>query len=90
MPQSEPDPLDRIIGANIKRLRVSRGLSQAELGACLPVTYQQIQKYENGVNSVSAADLGRLTVALKCSIEEFFEVQAADSNKHGPGERGLP
>jgi len=75
MPQSEPDPLDRVIGANMKRLRVSRGLSQTDLGACLPVTQQQIQKYENGVNGTSAADLARLAVALRCSLEDFFEVR---------------
>jgi hypothetical protein len=49
-------------------------MSQAELGAHLPVTSQQIQKYEQAINKVAAADLVAFSTALECSINEFFEV----------------
>lgn len=75
MTRPSPDPFDRIIGANMRRLRRAKGMSQAELGACLPVTFQQIQKYEKGLNSVSASALAICAVALGCSITEFFEVR---------------
>jgi transcriptional regulator with XRE-family HTH domain len=50
-------------------------MTQTELGGYLPVTFQQIQKYERGVNSVSAASLSRLAVALSCGLNEFFEAK---------------
>jgi len=57
MSRRQPNVLDRIIGANMRRLRLAREMSQAELGAHLPVTSQQIQKYEQAINKVAAADL---------------------------------
>jgi transcriptional regulator with XRE-family HTH domain len=75
MARVQPDPLDRIIGANMRRLRRARDMTETELGNYLPVTFQQIQKYEKGMNSISAADLARLAVGLNCSINEFFAVR---------------
>ncbi|UWU76014.1 helix-turn-helix domain-containing protein [Bradyrhizobium huanghuaihaiense] len=37
-----------------------------------PVTFQQIQKYENGLSRIAAADLARLAVALRCQLVDFF------------------
>lgn len=74
MTEPELDPLDRIIGANIRRLRLARDMSQSQLGGFLPVTIQQIQKYESGKNGISAADLGRLAVALRCTLDELFRL----------------
>jgi transcriptional regulator with XRE-family HTH domain len=66
MPRRPSNILDRIIGANIRKRRLALGISQAELGACLSVIFQQIQKYERGENSISAVSLVRLAVALNC------------------------
>jgi transcriptional regulator with XRE-family HTH domain len=49
-------------------------MTQTELGGYLPVTFQQVQKYERGVSSASAANLARLAVALSCCLNDFFEV----------------
>lgn len=43
------------------------------LGSYLAVTFQQIQKYEKGINSISAADLARLAVPLQCQLTDFFK-----------------
>jgi transcriptional regulator with XRE-family HTH domain len=59
----------------MRRLRLARGMSQAELGAYLPVTSQQIQKYKRAINRVAAADLAVFSIALNCSINDFFEVR---------------
>lgn len=73
MPLRVFDTLDQTIGANIRKRRVALGLSQAELGACLSVSFQQIQKYERARNRVAASTLVRLAIALKCRLEDFFQ-----------------
>lgn len=71
---AEIDPLNVIIGANMRRLRLARGMTLEEIGSALGKTYQQVQKYERGISGVSAADLARCAVALTCTINEFFEM----------------
>lgn len=48
---------DAVIGANLKRVRISRGWSQEKLGEALGITFQQIQKYEKGTNRVAVSTL---------------------------------
>ena len=50
-------PVDRLVGNNVRMLRTLRGISQSSLGEQVGVTFQQIQKYEKGVNRVSASML---------------------------------
>jgi len=52
-----PDPIDVEVGLNLRRVRRDRGLSQAEVGDALGITFQQVQKYERGANRVSASML---------------------------------
>ena len=52
-----PDPIDVAVGINLRRVRKERGLSQQEVGAAIGVTFQQLQKYENGKNRISASML---------------------------------
>ena len=65
-------PVDVLVGARIRLLRKRRQLSQAELGKRLGVTFQQVQKYENGKNRVSASRLHLVATALDAPISEFF------------------
>ncbi|MHB0773778.1 helix-turn-helix domain-containing protein [Bradyrhizobium sp. 1.29L] len=69
---AEIDPLNRIIGANMRRLRLKRGLTLTLVGGFLSMTYQQIQKYEKGANGISAANLHRLATFFKCRVADFF------------------
>jgi transcriptional regulator with XRE-family HTH domain len=64
--------VDKILGGNIRRLRIERGLSQTALGELIRVTFQQIQKYEAGTNSVAAARIPALCAALQTSLNELF------------------
>jgi transcriptional regulator with XRE-family HTH domain len=66
------DTIDVLVGRRIRALRTSHGLSQAELGSLVGVTFQQIQKYENGANRVSASRLLALARALGVPISHFF------------------
>jgi DNA-binding XRE family transcriptional regulator len=74
MPRRPSDELDRIIGANIQKRRLAHGMTQTELGKFLSVSFQQVQKYERGESSITAVNLVRLAVALKCRLDDFFRV----------------
>ena len=68
---SATDLKDREIGRRIA-LRLERGNSQTELGNLIGVTFQQIQKYERGVNRIAAGRLHRLAETLKAPITFFY------------------
>jgi transcriptional regulator with XRE-family HTH domain len=54
----QPDSIDVEVGRRVRVERMARGLSQTELANKIGVTFQQVQKYESGVNRIS---MGRLT-----------------------------
>ncbi len=54
-------------------LREDRGISQTELGRKIGVTFQQIQKYENGKNRVGSGRLFKIASVLDVPIIAFFE-----------------
>jgi transcriptional regulator with XRE-family HTH domain len=64
--------VDRHIGARIRARRLDLGLSQERLGAEIGVTFQQIQKYEKGVNRVAASTLIDIAAALEVRIEALL------------------
>ena len=61
------------IGEKIRSLRKRLGISQEQLGEIAGVSYQQIQKYENGTDRVSANRLKKIADALNIPINYFFE-----------------
>lgn len=63
---------DVIIGENITRIRLEHGASQKNTGKFIGVTFQQIQKYENGTNRISAAHLYNLAKFFSVSIVSFY------------------
>lgn len=65
--------IDRHVGARIRALRRARGMAQAELGKCLGVSFSQIQKYENGIDRVSAARLFAIARLFGVAIGEVFD-----------------
>src|SRR4051794_20014131 len=73
MSAKRPDPLDVMVGAKIRILRLHRGVSQADLAEQIGVTFQQVQKYETGMNRVGAGRLSRIAAVLGVSIGELFE-----------------
>jgi transcriptional regulator with XRE-family HTH domain len=64
--------IDVEIGARIRATREVLGVSQTVLGEALGVTYQQIHKYEQGINRISAATLVRMCQSLKISPMEIL------------------
>lgn len=72
-------PLDTVVGARIRMLRVSRGISQTVLAERLGVTFQQVQRYERGAARVGASRLARIASVLEVSVGAFFESSEAGS-----------
>lgn len=70
---SEPASLDQRIGERIRLRRTELGLTQDQLAAALGVSYQQIQKYENGANRISAARLWQIGRRLEVPVGWFFD-----------------
>ncbi|OGO78509.1 MAG: hypothetical protein A2Y23_00010 [Clostridiales bacterium GWB2_37_7] len=62
----------RDIGLKIKALRQQAGLSQEKLAEMVGVTFQQVQKYENGQTTLNVTKLQAIAQALKASVTEFF------------------
>jgi transcriptional regulator with XRE-family HTH domain len=63
---------DAQVGRLIRLRRLQLGLSQSELGRRIGVTYQQVQKYEQGLNRVNATSLQQLATALEVQTSYFF------------------
>jgi transcriptional regulator with XRE-family HTH domain len=68
-----PTPADIRFGHKMRVRRKMLRMSQAELAAALGVTFQQIQKYEKGFNSVRASALEKLAGTLRVPITYFFD-----------------
>ncbi|SRR6266545_3423462 len=68
-----PEPKDREIGQLIRAQRLVRRMSQTELANALGVTFQQVQKYEKGVNRVGAGRLAKIADTLTVPVSFFFD-----------------
>ncbi len=72
VPTKNPHFIDISIGKRIRHRRIAMGLSQKELGTHLGVSFQQIQKYEKGLNRVSAKCLLEIAQKLEVPISFFY------------------
>jgi transcriptional regulator with XRE-family HTH domain len=68
-----PHPVDIHVGRRLRSQRMLKGLSQEKLAESLGITFQQIQKYENGTNRLSASRLFLVSQALDIGLGYFFE-----------------
>ena len=81
------DPVDMEVGQRIRLYRLQSGLSQTELAKHLGVTFQQVQKYERGVNRVGAGRLTKIAQVLGVPVRTLFGTQDAttvESSSRGP------
>ena len=65
--------VDRRLGQRVRTRRLEIGMSQEKLAELLGVTFQQVQKYEKGVNRIAASRLFDISAALDMTIARFFE-----------------
>ncbi|MEM9938580.1 MAG: helix-turn-helix transcriptional regulator [Pseudomonadota bacterium] len=68
-----PSGIDRIVGQRLRWRRRELKLTQEQLGEKLGLTFQQVQKYEKGVNRISAGRLFELAAELTVPITYFYE-----------------
>ncbi len=68
-----PRPVDVHVGGRVKVRRTLIGMSQEELGTHVGLTFQQIQKYEQGKNRMGASRLWQFSLILGQPISWFFE-----------------
>lgn len=71
--EGRPSPIDVHVGSRIRLRRTLLGMSQERLGESLGLTFQQVQKYERGVNRVGASRLFDLSRVLDVPISFFFD-----------------
>jgi len=69
----QPNTTDIYIGKRLRMLRLSKGLSQTDIANQLGITFQQIQKYENGKNRIGAGRLQEMANLLGVSAAYFFK-----------------
>ncbi len=79
-----PHPVDEYVGKRVRQRRWMVGFSQQQLGEAVGIKFQQIQKYETGMNRVSASRLWDIAETLEVPITFFFDGYGdASVNKDG-------
>jgi transcriptional regulator with XRE-family HTH domain len=72
-PKRSVQVMDKLLAERIKRRRNELGMTQHELGIRLGVSFQQVQKYEKGMNRVPSGRLIQIAKALQCSITDLTD-----------------
>ena len=89
-PQGDPNPIDVHVGNRIRLRRTLLGLSQEKLASLLGLTFQQVQKYERGVNRVGASRLWDIGKVLEVPISFFYEDMDNDVANQSPRMFSIP
>jgi transcriptional regulator with XRE-family HTH domain len=72
MPRKTPDQRDIEVARRMRAVRREKGLSQEKLGNALGLTFQQVQKYENGTNRIAAGRLHKIAEILGVPVAVLF------------------
>jgi transcriptional regulator with XRE-family HTH domain len=78
MSAKTPSHVDHQVGRRIRQARRDAKLTQGQLGDLIGLTFQQVQKYEKGVNRVSAGTLYEISKVLGLHISWFFDEEVVD------------
>jgi transcriptional regulator with XRE-family HTH domain len=82
-----PNPVDMHVGARLKLRRTLLGISQEKLAESVAITFQQIQKYERGINRIGASRLFDLASVLDVSVAYFFDEMPEQIANQSPANR---
>jgi transcriptional regulator with XRE-family HTH domain len=77
----KPSPVDVAVGRNVRIWRMARGMSQAQLASRLGVTFQQLQKYEVGLNRIGTGRLAKVAAVLRIPIATLFDGADKDPSR---------
>jgi transcriptional regulator with XRE-family HTH domain len=73
MANKGPNAVDKQIGVRVRMRRLTLDMTQEKLAAALGVSFQQVQKYEKGVNRIGAGRLQQIADVLQAPITFFYE-----------------
>jgi transcriptional regulator with XRE-family HTH domain len=81
-PVKKTTPTDEYVATAVRFRRKELGLTQADLAGAIGVTFQQVQKYENGTSRILAGRLFAISQALQAPVSHFLQpVNGAGSGK---------
>lgn len=86
----EPNPVDAYVGSRVRIRRTMLGMSQQRLAQELSVTFQQIQKYEKGLNRIGASRLWDLAQVLGVNVDFFYEDLDTEASDQSPRKLNKP
>jgi transcriptional regulator with XRE-family HTH domain len=85
----KPHPIDVHVGGRVRLRRTMLGMSQDKLADSLGLTFQQIQKYEKGVNRIGASRVFEISRVLGVPIQFFFDdFDIVSGRSYGFAEQG--
>ena len=92
MTRKKANSIDAQIGNRLRLRRMLIGMTQEDLGVALGLTFQQIQKYEKGINRITAGRLFDAARVLSVPIAFFFDGVPAGgpADKHSGGTKPPP
>ena len=79
-----PHPVDVHVGSRVRLRRTLLGMSQTDIADALGLTFQQVQKYEKGVNRISASRLYQISLIFDVPVESFFEEIEGEGSSSSP------
>jgi transcriptional regulator with XRE-family HTH domain len=77
------------IGETLKKYRLAANMSQMALAEKIGISYQQLQKYEKGIDNISISRLYQVSNALKVPIRNLFEIEEPEKVAEDISEYGL-
>jgi transcriptional regulator with XRE-family HTH domain len=90
VPKKQANPVDTQVGNRVRIRRMLIGMSQERLGELLNLTFQQVQKYEKGVNRIGAGRLFDVSRILGVPIDYFYEGVGAQLGQEGFAAESAP
>lgn len=82
-------PLDVFIGKRIRKARKQRGISLHDIAPIIPISYQQVQKYESGVTRIPASSLYLIARSLGLPTSYFYPIDEVYSDNFNKRRKGL-
>ena len=70
---------DIALGQRLRQLQIKRNMTQQKFADAMGVSYQQIQKYESGVNAIASSHIERLCETLDITPDQLFAINSAES-----------
>lgn len=83
-PDGQPNPVDVHVGRRMKNRRALLGITQEKMAEELGLTFQQVQKYERGLNRIGASRLWDISKILDVPVGYFYDEMDKETEKRSP------